>query len=411
MELLKEYEVKFILEKCGYSNIDSFQFVLQNYSEELVGYLGEHLKLIIDVKAKVESRVILFVKCIPRFDEYKAQYLRETTFFKKEFVLLSSLFNQFVKYEGTRKWHPELLYAKDNVLVFEDVTEIGYTMPDCKNNFTYEETVATVEAMAKFHAQSFILENSKSKELKRPYSIWEDFGEYLSEPARGQMWRDTGRNGVMDYLKTYSAYKDEPNFILLVDKIIPDLFDRANNSAKPSSHYRNVVVHRDIWANNVFFKPYNGELHALIVDFQTALYACPMIDLTAAIFINTRKEFRLTHTKDILDVYYNCLKNAMEVENLNVSEFISREQLSQAYEESILFGIIQASLIVPIIMIPADTIDGVRDGGEKNHEFDSISRSSYFIDSAKNSECYYDRVSELFDEIVERYILPILKSK
>ncbi|XP_047504234.1 uncharacterized protein LOC125049149 [Pieris napi] len=405
MSLFNNDEVKIIAEKCGFKNYDTLQYEIQNYSEELVGYLGEYLRLFLKVNS--HDRV-LFVKCVPRYDEYKAEYLRKTGFFRKEYVLLSSLFTQFIKREGCSKWRPEVIHLKDEVFVFEDVTKIGYALSDSRKPFSYEEVVATVKAVAKFHADSLIYEYNKTQQLKRPYYIWEDYKEYLFEPVKAQAWRDTGCKGVIDILRIYSAYKDSPNF-QSVANVVTDLFNRATKSMQPSRKHRNVVVHRDVWSNNVFFKEMeDGSTHALLVDFQTAVYTIPTHDLATLLFLNTTKKFRSVFTNKMIDIYYMCLSDVLNDAGVNILDFFDKKALSKAYEDSVVFGITQAALVLPIANMPEFIKDKYCRSG--NDEFDAISRSHCFIESLESDEQYRETILELFDDIVERFVLPSLNS-
>lgn len=91
MELLSKEDICYIVKQLGYKEASSWS--VKKYSNELIGYLGEHLTLTVEV----ESGTVLqfFVKCLPRFDEWKIKYLRETTFFEKEHAMLNSLFKDF----------------------------------------------------------------------------------------------------------------------------------------------------------------------------------------------------------------------------------------------------------------------------------------------------------------------------
>lgn len=59
---------------------------------------------------------------------------------------------------------------------------------------------------------------------------------------------------VIDFLKVFSRFKLQPDFIKLIEEIVPNLFTTAEEQMKPNPKARNVVIHRDIWSNNIFFK-------------------------------------------------------------------------------------------------------------------------------------------------------------
>ncbi|XP_026761882.2 uncharacterized protein LOC113520677 [Galleria mellonella] len=405
MDLLTNNEINIITIRCGYCKV--LDWFLEDFSNKIMGYLGDHLKLRIQVeKEGIKSELRLFVKCMPR-DPWKSNYIKELTFFKKEYAMLSQLFLNFENQPGLGKWRPSLIYIREDLFVFEDVTETGYIMPSNVKTLSFKQLTATVEALARFHAQSFIYEEIKSKKLNRPYRIWEDFSDYLQEPDKDGGWRIIGRNSIIDFLKVHSKYKNKPNLIQDLERILPLLFDKAVNLMKPSPIYRNVVVHRDIWSNNIFLRKIETtNYHALIVDFQTVLYASPMIDLSSLIYFNTTKDFRKNNTADLINVYYETLVTELRSVKLDINNIFDKAFLTKSYEESILFGITQAAIIVPIIAISSEKREKIFSNPESSRKFSVVSRSYDFLKSAEEDEHYRDRISELFDEIVERYIYP-----
>lgn len=96
MEFFNENDITSILNQCGIWKVNNLSWTVNDYSDKLVGYLGEHLSLTVYFETENNQRNMkFFIKCIPRFDEWKANYLRETMFFNKEYVMLSSLFKNF----------------------------------------------------------------------------------------------------------------------------------------------------------------------------------------------------------------------------------------------------------------------------------------------------------------------------
>lgn len=106
MTLLNEFEINSIARRLGFTKV--LKWRLENF-EEIIGYLGDHLKLTIEVEKDetteaerdgMRSELQLFVKCMPRFDQWKAEFLQEARFFYKEYVMLSELFEHFENGEG-----------------------------------------------------------------------------------------------------------------------------------------------------------------------------------------------------------------------------------------------------------------------------------------------------------------------
>ncbi|CAK1580237.1 unnamed protein product [Parnassius mnemosyne] len=403
MDLLNENEIRCISRHYGSSIVVKWK--LEDISDKLMGYLGEHLRLIITLYVEgVETELKLFVKCMPRNNQWKAEYLKESTFFRKEYVMLSQLFKHFQDGEGLNKWRPKLLYIREDLFVFEDVTKIGYKMPDHLCTMSYDELSVVVNTLAKFHAQSIIYEEKKSKELNRTYRIWDEYSEYLTEPEKGQAWRDTGKRAVIDFLRVYSKYKTEIDFVKHVEDFILSLFSCALNLMKPSSEFRNVVIHRDLWTNNIFLKQLgDGQYHSLIVDFQTVLYCPPMHDLCSLIYFNTSRNFREANTDKIINLYYSFLTEELNSEGIDVINIIDKKTIMKSYQQSIVFGITQAALIVPTIAMNDDMRILIFEDPDNCAKVNVVSRSEEFINLAKDDNNYRNRVIELFDEIIERF--------
>ncbi|KAJ8731416.1 hypothetical protein PYW07_004580 [Mythimna separata] len=344
---------------------------------------------------------------MPRSDKWKEEYLKEVGFFKKEYVMLSMLFNEFENGCESRKWRPKLLFIKEDIFVFENVSLLGYVMPHHQDTMTFEELKATVESLARFHAQSYIFEEKKSKQLGRPYRIWEHYSDYLQEPNVRLDWRNTGRNAVIDYLKVFSKYKSKPNFNRYVESILPTLFESAMELMKPSSEYRNAVVHRDLWTNNIFLKKENNSsCHALFVDFQTVIYTSPMLDLSSLIYFNTSRSDRDKWTEELIEIYYEVLSVELQDKGIDIVHIFNKTSITEAYKKSIVFGLTQAAIITPIIAMSKEKREELFCNPESAKQVNEVSRSQEFIDIAKEDKKYQIRITELFDEIVERFVFP-----
>lgn len=294
---------------------------------------------------------------------------------------------------------------KEYVFVFEDVKELGYAMANHESTLNYKETMAIVQTLARFHAQSFIYEEKKTLELQKPFRIWDDFSDYLQEP-KDRSWRNAGRNAAIEFLKVFSKHRFEPLFPEKVTDLFHSLFDDAFDLMGPSPKYRNTVVHRDLWSNNILLRTENGECDALIIDFQTVLYCPPTVDLSSLIYMNTTKSFRDKHVSEILDFYYKVLSEEVEDKiGVDFATILSMNDFMESYNESVLFGMTQAAIVTPITAMKVKKREQLFCDAESIHRMNNVSRTKEVIDVANEDSEYYTRLIELFEDILDKYYL------
>ncbi|KAI5637504.1 ecdysteroid kinase domain-containing protein [Phthorimaea operculella] len=71
-----------------------------------------------------------------------------------------------------------------------------------------------------------------------------------------------------------------------------------------------TICHVDFRANNILIKESEGEIVEVIpVDFQIVHHGCPVNDFLYFIAGCTDRQFRDKHLGDILDLYFDALKN------------------------------------------------------------------------------------------------------
>lgn len=117
MEVLNQDEINIIVNSSMNSDFKILNWSLANYADHLIGYLGEHLKLTVEIENNNDTQELrYFVKCMPRFNNWKAQYLKKMPFFDKEFRMLSSLFTHFRHAEG--KWQVAFYTFHINVYIY-----------------------------------------------------------------------------------------------------------------------------------------------------------------------------------------------------------------------------------------------------------------------------------------------------
>uniref|UniRef100_A0A914Y320 CHK kinase-like domain-containing protein n=1 Tax=Panagrolaimus superbus TaxID=310955 RepID=A0A914Y320_9BILA len=95
-----------------------------------------------------------------------------------------------------------------------------------------------------------------------------------------------------------------------------------------------VIAHGDLWGGNLMWKinekgEIEGEIAAFI-DWQNMFEGSPMNDIARLITNNCSGEIRREIEKDLINLYYNQLKQEMEKEGLEIP--YTKEQLKKIYQ-------------------------------------------------------------------------------
>lgn len=117
--------------------------------------------------------------------------------------------------------------------------------------------------------------------------------------------------------------KTQPDLQELVTKFtkIKDIFyDRMSAASVRNENDFNVILHCDLWSNNVMFKyDADGELEdAVIVDFQVCYYGPPALDITYTLYTSSHNDVSDTDWDMLIQYYYVELRKTLN--NFNYSK-------------------------------------------------------------------------------------------
>uniref|UniRef100_A0A914P002 CHK kinase-like domain-containing protein n=1 Tax=Panagrolaimus davidi TaxID=227884 RepID=A0A914P002_9BILA len=95
-----------------------------------------------------------------------------------------------------------------------------------------------------------------------------------------------------------------------------------------------VIAHGDLWGGNIMWKINGkGEIGSEVsafIDWQNMFEGSPMYDIARLITNNCSGEIRREIEKDLINLYYNQLKEEMEKEKIEIP--YTKEQLKKIYQ-------------------------------------------------------------------------------
>jgi Ser/Thr protein kinase RdoA (MazF antagonist) len=134
----------------------------------------------------------------------------------------------------------------------------------------------------------------------------------------------------------------------LVHKKFSEAWERyIEMAAEPSSKFRNIICHRDLWLNNILFKyDTSGKPEEVaLVDFQIYRYCPPALDLTMFMYVTTTREFREQHLLSLLLTYHRELCMALQAAGLDPEgpHGLGLPEVLASFEEYRFFGLLVAA--------------------------------------------------------------------
>uniref|UniRef100_A0A914PD03 CHK kinase-like domain-containing protein n=1 Tax=Panagrolaimus davidi TaxID=227884 RepID=A0A914PD03_9BILA len=202
----------------------------------------------------------------------------------------------------------------------EDLKEYGKVI-NYYNSASVEQVKNVIRHLALMHKQI----------LTDKTQIWK--GKYLCGELAAAVMLEKCLEKFLEwceYKEPYLSYiKKYKKFMLNNDFFIYALKEAPKELSIPT-----VIAHGDLWGGNIMWKINdNGEIGSEVsafIDWQNMFEGSPMNDIARLITNNCSGEIRREIEKDLINLYYNQLKEEMEKEKIKMP--YTKEQLKKIYQ-------------------------------------------------------------------------------
>lgn len=293
------------------------------------------------------------------------------------------------------------------MIVMPDLAVEGYSSRNYLHTLDYQHELLGVATLARFHAAFTNYETRKSILNNRPYNSNEVCGSLLDEPAFcDSPFIKACAKLTANFLKAYSAksYRNLPD----LEAKLANQYLVACDTMKEYKDTLNVLIHKDLWVNNMMFK-YNDNVltNAIIVDFQLVRYGPPAFDLMAFMYLTTSKNFREKHEKEIYDKYFSVFSDNLTNDSKQRMKDLGYDKESFLYwcEQGRMFGVMEPAAIHPFILMHRKAAQATFDDPETYERYVNEDRTAPVLAYAQQCGVYRERILEIYEEFVERYVL------
>ncbi|CAK1551054.1 unnamed protein product [Leptosia nina] len=371
--------------------------ILQTYSiqfasKNMLGFLCDYLSLRIWVMINGDELVMdCFVKCISK---NAADMVKEMKLFDKECIFYTDI-KEDIFVTGIKPWSPKLIAAFNESMVFENLITRGYRMHNKLQTLDEAHTKQALSTLARFHASTIIYEEKRSKELKRPYSINEDYAQDLRRAGykMTNTWFQQCMLGALNAVTHHSKYAESKDIIDACVQRWPDLWKAALDLSDFSSKYRNVICHRDLWNNNLLFHYVEGVPDdCLLVDFQAARCHPPAGDIMMLLYCNLDPGLREGKLEEFLDHYHLELDSILQRFDVSVNSILTLEDLYRSAEEYRLWGLVTSACLIPQTWMDDEVTTEIFTDAKNFDEILSRDKAKFLSEMLLNDDNYKGKV-------------------
>lgn len=287
-----------------------------------------------------------------------------------------------------------------------DLAIEGYkTFKSCET-LDLKHTLVTAASIARFHA-FFANYATKRSSNGRSYNFLEEYGDVMTEPTFcDSPWLRAAAKLSVNFLRIYS--KQFAQYPQELEGVLVERYIEACVDLREHEDTLNVMIHKDLWMNNIMFK-HNGEepTNALIIDFQCLRYGPPAFDLMVFLYLTTVRKFRKRHERDVLRHYFDIFS-----ETIDEATKARLKGLSYDYEtfvawceRSRMFAAFIAIGIFPYVLMDPTTAQKTFDDPATYMKYCNEDRTEPVLEYCKISKIYMERQLEVNEEFIERYVL------
>ncbi|XP_054016550.1 uncharacterized protein LOC128896965 [Hylaeus anthracinus] len=287
-------------------------------------------------------------------DEYNRDMARRQDMFLVELKMMRDVLPEIKKLVG-RPIGPWLLYGSDDpaTLVMENLTTRQFVMKCRQKGLPFDHCRQVVQLLAKLHAGSIKLyekdpeivesfRNGGVVSAKCPPSYLRLMEVSLLRIGREMLqWSDE---------KCVRAAAKLINLSKSVGRRCVEVYEYDSNEFC-------VLNHGDCWINNMMFKENEkGQpVDVLLLDYQMAVYASPVIDLLYFLNICPELDVRYDNDDYFLDVYLGTLRETMETIGCKRKPLTNR-QLEETIHKKRIYAVF-AGIVLSLRMLanPEDT--------------------------------------------------------
>ncbi|CAD7091896.1 unnamed protein product [Hermetia illucens] len=328
------------------------KFTVANTSGAGENYACSLYRITVEVEKEdgTETQVNYIAKMVPPNDP-NIQMKRCLVIFPKEAAMYGKVIPKLeeIFQENDIKiiFGPKCWKTVDHLemLIMEDLGARKFTNADRLNGMDMQHAKAVLSKLAQFHAASAcVLEKSDSsaKQLLSSISSEEAFSFFRA--IQPMLW-----GNIVKHLRMWKTCQE---YVDRIEGMVNRIGDLFTDVYTPKPDEFNVILHGDLWVNNIMFQHDEKGLptEVLFVDYQMSRYGSPVQDLMYFILSSTEYSIKVKEFDFMIKYYYREL-----VKNLKLLKYPKAPptliDLHVALVKKCYFGISVSTGVMPMALL------------------------------------------------------------
>lgn len=403
-DLLNLAEIEEILSNSGQTGSKVKTYNVSVLGGAVVGFLGEHLHLNVDLENGTTHR--FFLKTLPIFNQIKRKYIEKQGFFFKEATLYQEIFCDMPDVIENIRWRPQCYLTRQDLLVLQDISLESFTNAPPRFNFERSHVQLVLESLAVLHALSIKVEVERGINLGEKYS---STGLFEVSVSPDNIWFSVGLKTLeavaINATKYSEIHKEKITSCFL--KKLHAVFDLTKNI--PSKFY-STICHRDVWNNNLMFQFETNEdgtpdywrpRTCILIDFQISRYMPPGADVLMCLVMLQRRIVRCKDYQSNLKYYFTIFSQLLDAFNIDVNKYVSFELLVESCQYYRLLALILKGIFLTMTHLPEGEMDKIHNDAEEYHRFVTVDRNDYVLRYIREDKVFSDWMVETVEELIE----------
>ncbi|XP_055710056.1 uncharacterized protein LOC129805836 [Phlebotomus papatasi] len=250
-------------------------------------------------------------------------------------------------------------------IIFQDLVPRGYRIVDRTTRLDLPHAEMVLSKLARMHAASVVLGQSDP-------DIADNFSGGLLSQSNSGISRIflTNLDALIEEIDKWDKFE---KYALKLKKIRKDFSQRGIDAYKPSERFMNVLIHGDLWTNNVLFK-YNSKnepIDVLLVDLQFSCWTSPAVDLLYFFHTSLQEDIRQTKIDHLVYFYHTELFQILS-KFATIQSVPSLAELQNMLQEKRFISFFTGLLVQPT-MIVDDRIMPMKPSRDIEHHREKVS--------------------------------------